>query len=220
MKLFSMHSTISLLAQLYAFWSRIFPVFSGEAKPMTAMSAVLHASQYWSTRRTPWVLEPCQTTFWGLRRKFVVLLFEMTLLCGISWWGNQPKSSELSQTPELSRVWPHITSLSLSLFPTFWTHYIPTISSFYMLRNHTLYFCEFETVMSPLSLEWPHFHFQRFLVIFQSPLNAPSYRKPSFSLLRKVDYFLCVPTILSVSFSDDNIMSRMVASLCLSSHRL
>ena len=46
MKLFSIHSTISLLAQLYAFWSRIFPVFSGEAKPMTAMSAVLHASQY------------------------------------------------------------------------------------------------------------------------------------------------------------------------------
>ena len=112
MKLFSIHSTISRLAQLYAFWSRIFPVFSGEAKPMTAMSAVLHASQYWSTRRTPWVLEPCQTTFWGLQRKFVVLLFEMTLLCGISWQGNQPKSSELSQTPELSA---HHSSIFLSI---------------------------------------------------------------------------------------------------------
>ena len=179
MKLFSIHSTISLLAQLYAFWSRIFPVFSGEAKPMTAMSAVLHASQYWSTRRTPWVLEPCQMTFWGLQRKFVVLLFEMTLLCGISWWGNQPKSSELSQTPELSRVWPHITSLPLSLFQTFCTHYILTISSFYMLRNYTLYFCELETLMSPLRLEWPHFHFQQFLVIFQSPLNGLTGSLPS-----------------------------------------
>ena len=174
MKLFSIHRTISLLAQLYAFWSRIFPVLSGEAKPMTAMSAVRHASQYWSTRRTPWVLEPCQTTFWGLKGNFVVLLFEMTLLCGISWWANWHKSSESSQTPEPSRVWLHITSLSLSLFPTFWTHCIPTISSLYLLWNHTLCFRESEPLlMKPLSLEWPRFHFQWFLLIFPKSIKRP-----------------------------------------------
>lgn len=76
MKLFSIHRTISLLAQLYAFWSRIFPELSGEANPVTAMSEARHASQYLSTRRTPWVLEPCQTTFWGLKSNFVMLLFD------------------------------------------------------------------------------------------------------------------------------------------------
>lgn len=57
---------------------------------------------------------------------------------------------------------------------------------------------------------------------FTSPLNAPSYRKASwFSPPRNNDSFLCAPTILSVSpFSNDNITSRIVASLCLSSHRL
>lgn len=147
MKLFSMHSTISLLAQLYAFWSRIFPCSAREAKPwlpclrFSRFTVLVHKTDSVGAGAVPNDLlgptkEVC-VTFWNDPSLWHILV------------RNQPKSSELSQTPELSRVWPHITSLSLSLFTTFWTHYIPTISSFYMLRNHTLYFCEFKTVMSP-----------------------------------------------------------------------
>lgn len=51
-------------------------MLSGEANPVTAMSVVRQASQYLSTRRTPWGLDPCQTTFWGLERNFRVLPFK------------------------------------------------------------------------------------------------------------------------------------------------
>lgn len=51
-------------------------MLSGEANPVTAMSVVRQASQYLSTRRTPWGLDPCQMTFWGLGRDFRVLLFK------------------------------------------------------------------------------------------------------------------------------------------------
>lgn len=44
-KLFSIQRTINRLLQLYVFWSRSFPVFSGDACPIAAKSAVCQASQ-------------------------------------------------------------------------------------------------------------------------------------------------------------------------------
>lgn len=104
MKLFSIQRTISLLAQLYAFWSRIFPVLRGEANPMTAWSAVRHASQYLSTRRTPWGLEPCQTTFWGQEGSVVTSRpsNEYIGTCVLNW----PPWPEKMESQLLKSTWP------------------------------------------------------------------------------------------------------------------
>lgn len=44
-KLFSIQRTINWLLQLYTFWSRSFPVFSGDACPTAPIPAVCQASQ-------------------------------------------------------------------------------------------------------------------------------------------------------------------------------
>lgn len=104
MKLFSIHRTISLLAQPYAFWSRIFPVLSGEAIPVTATSVVRHASQYLSTRRTPWVLEPCHTTFWGQEGSVITSRPSKEYIgtCVLNW----PPWPEKIESQLLKSTWP------------------------------------------------------------------------------------------------------------------
>lgn len=151
MKLFSIHRTISLLAQLYAFWSRIFPVLSGEASPMTAMSAVRHASQYLSTRRTPWVLEPCQMTFWGLQKNCATLLLTCHFFVAYPIGEQAGLSNEPSQTPESFMVRPHhleSCSFRLAEHPVFRPDPAWTFS------DQTLHFCESEPLLiRSLSLE-------------------------------------------------------------------
>lgn len=190
MKLFSIHRTMSLLAQLYAFWSRIFPVLSGEANPVTAMSAVRHASQYLSTRRTPWVLEPCQTTFWGLKSNFVHVTFSLT------WLGKRVSLSLVNGLQLLSPLWSmQITSLISS-----WC--FPPNSEHILVRLYSVFVDWIWTTAHEVSLsrvvllsvldQWC-------FLIFQSPVMSPlAGGLLRFSLLSENE---CFPYVLIISVS-------------------
>lgn len=181
-KLFSIQRTISLLEQLYAFWSRIFPVLSGEANPVTAVLAVRHASQYWSSRRTPWGLEPCQTTFWGLKSNFVMLFFFSFYF--MAYFSEQIGVSLANEVkaPEPSLDWPHVISPSSKLFlitgTSSWTRYVPphpahTCSQIIPCAMWTWTFPHEVLLSKPASLS---FSDRVFFLILQRPLNASLYR--------------------------------------------
>lgn len=68
-KAFSMQRTMQEPEQLLEVCCRRWPLFSDDARPVTARSPARHVSQQWSVCRWPLLLDPCQTIFSGLEER-------------------------------------------------------------------------------------------------------------------------------------------------------